>query len=124
MTLHMIIPCEDLTRICSTIMMRLTAVYVHHRSIGNVLQEFCRQLLCEHDSWCNYHNRLRNAIGKLSDSISNHSQSLTSTGGHQHLTLAVMLHSTVSTFLVRTKNHRFRCVPSHYSIKKPPVTGV
>ena len=124
MTFDMIIPCKDLAGIGSTVMMCLSTMYMHHRSIGNVLQELCRQLLCKHDTWSNHYNRLRDAIGKLSDCIKNHGWSLTSTCGHQHLTLAMMLHGTVSTFLVGTKNHRFRCVPNHYSIKKPPMLGV
>jgi hypothetical protein len=34
------------------------------------------------------------------------------------------LHGIGGTVLMGTKNHRFRCVPNHYSIKKPPVEGV
>ena len=122
--IDMIIPCKDLAGISRAKVMCLTRVYMHHRSIGNVLQELCRQLLRKHDSWCNYHNRLRDTIGKLFDSISDHGQSLTSSSGHDHLTFIVMLHGTGSTLLVLTKNHGFRCVPNHYSIKKPPVKGV
>ena len=123
-TIDMIIPREDLTWISTTKVMCLTRMYMHHRSIGDVLQEFCRQLLRKHDTWCYYNNRLRDAIGKLSDSISNHGQSLTTSSAHEHLTFAMMLHGVVSTFLVRAKNHGFHCVWSHYSTKKPPMAGV
>lgn len=124
MTFDLIIPSKDLTWIGCAKVMSLTRMHVHYRSIGDVLQELCRQLLCEHDSWSHHHNRLRNAIGKLSDCIENHGWSLTSSSGHEHLTFAVLLHSTVSTVLMGTKNHGFHCVWSHYSIKKPPVMGV
>jgi hypothetical protein len=39
------------------------------------------------------------------------------------LTNLMMLHSIGSTLLVGTKNHGFRCVWDHYSIKKPPMAG-
>ena len=103
----------------------LTTVDMQNTSIGNKLQEFAGQLLCQKDTRSNHNNGLRSLFQKLTDSVKDSNVGLARTSRHDDLTTQVLNECIQSTLLVRTElDHGFQCVWAYYSSKKGPMGRV
>jgi len=98
---------SNITGFGRRIVMRLTTMNVHHRSIGDKLKILTRELLCQQNSRSNHYNGLRGFRQKLIDGIKNTHVGFTTTRRKHTDTLRMLLQSIESILLVGTELHQF-----------------
>ena len=96
-------PLLNLTRTSRGFVRSFATVNVKHIGIGDTLKKLTRELLSKQNARADYNNGLCSCRQKLTNSIVNHVQSLATTSRHNDLTFAILLHSNISTLLVRTE---------------------
>jgi hypothetical protein len=92
----------------------LTTVNVEELSIDITIEsrpELITELVCQQNTWGDHYNSLwRGSSSQTTLSILDHDKSLATTCGDDNLTVSIVLKSSKSTLLVRTKGeHRLPC---------------
>jgi len=92
----------------------LTTMNVEDFSIHSAVEsrpELITQLVCQQNTWGNHNDGLRGLSSKQTAlSVLDHHKGLAAACRHDHLTVSVVLKSSKSTLLVRTKGeHRASC---------------